>query len=255
MPVEKRPDCVTAEELVDYFDHRLEAGRERRLEEHLAVCEDCSGMAREVYALSMKWDQWTARAHADACATEARSLRALLDQALSRITKMNVVLSQKQLERWAAGAEGAVKVIIGEAANISRIVTEGLEMLLRPSAGWRFAPVEVSPRGIGPSSSGGPGRVTQVETSELSPSRMRALVAMDAAAGKITVSVENYPANRNYPDVLLVPMSEGAEPELGKWKSVYDPGSKTVNLYAEFSRRKPGEYFIAFEPLDEEESS
>jgi hypothetical protein len=252
MPVEKRPDCVTAEELVDYFDHRLEAGPERKLEEHLAACEDCSNMAREVYALSMKWDQWTARAHADACAAEAGSLHALLARALGRIRG---ALSNEQLERWKEGAEGAVKVIIGEAASITRIATEGLEILLRPAARWRFVPVEVSSRGIGPSASGGPTRVTQVETSELGPGRMRARVGMDAAAGKITVSVEKYPADRNYPAVLLVPMSKGAEPELGKWKSVHDPGSKTVKLYTEFSRQKPGEYFIAFEPLDGEESS
>jgi len=252
MPVEKRPGCVTAEELVDYFDRRLEAEPERRLEEHLAACEDCGSLAREVYALSMKWDQWTARSHADASAAEAGSLRALLDRALGRIRG---ALSKEQLERWKGGAEGAVKVVISEAANVTRIVTEGLETLLRPAARWQFIPVEASSRGVGPSARGKPGGVTQVETPEPGPGRMRARVGMDAAAGKITVSVEKYPADRNYPVVLLVPISEGAEPESGKWKSVPDPESKTVNLYAEFSRRKPGEYFIAFEPLDEERPS
>lgn len=77
---------------------------------------------------------------------------------------------------------------------------------------------------------------------------------MDAAAGKITVSVENFPAGRVYPRVLLVPMKEEGEPELGEWKSSRNPGLNTVDLYMEFSRRKPGEYFIAFEPVQGEES-
>lgn len=165
MPGGKRDECVTSEELMDYFDRRLAAGEELQLEEHMAECERCSSLARQIYALSARWDQWTAKTHADASVMGPAPLRALLAQALNRIRD---VLNREQFERWIKGAEGAVRVIVGETADVAEILTEGIEILLHPQASWHFAPARISQRGF---STGTPRQVTQVETLELGPDK------------------------------------------------------------------------------------
>jgi hypothetical protein len=248
MPDEKQQDrCITPEELVEYIDHHLVEDREIRLEEHIAECEHCGNIAREFYTLSARWERWTARTHADACSMEAGALRALLERALDKIGD---AIRPEDVGRWKRGAEGAVRVVIREIASLSEIMTEGLEDLLRPQAAWRFVPAALSPRGAG-THEGGVLIVIQVETSEVGPSGKRARIGMDPASGKIMVSVENHPEGRPYPRVLLIPLQEKGKPELGEWKSSQVPGSKVVSLYAQFSGRKPGEYFIAFEPIEE----
>ncbi len=246
MPSEERDGCFTPAELVDYFDHNLPEDQALRLEEHLTECDHCSNLAREVYALSAKWGRWTARTHAEAYAMEANAFRALLQRALEKI---GGAISRQAVESWKKGAEGAVRVVMREIAASSEIMTEGVESLLRPQASWSFAPVAVSPRGSAERVQGASASV-QVETPESCPGGRRARVGIDAAARRITVAVENHPAERPYPRVLLVPLQEGVEPEVGKWTSSSVPGSKTVDLYTQFSGRKPGEYLIAFEPTE-----
>ncbi|RPI23502.1 MAG: zf-HC2 domain-containing protein [Acidobacteria bacterium] len=244
MPIEERDNCVTPEELVDYFDHNLAQDQELQLEEHLGECDRCAGLAREVFQLSSEWEQWTAKTHGEACVSEPGWARDLLGRALDRISN---TIGPQAVERWKKGAEGAVRVVVRQMAT-SEIITEGVDTLLRPNASWHFVPIEISPRG-GAKRGQGPRAVIQVESPESGPEARRARVGIELATGDISVSFDNFPPGRPYPRVLLIPLKGEVDPEKPEWRPLSLPGAETV----EFSGLEPGEYFIAFEPVESAE--
>jgi len=55
---------VTADELMDYFEHSLSQEQQVVVEEHLAQCDKCTARGRQLRQLSEAWDGWSARNHA-----------------------------------------------------------------------------------------------------------------------------------------------------------------------------------------------
>ena len=52
--------------LLDYWDEKLPEWRMTEVEEHLADCDTCAGLARQVHELSSLMGKWTAKSHAEA---------------------------------------------------------------------------------------------------------------------------------------------------------------------------------------------
>jgi hypothetical protein len=69
----KTPEHYPAAVLLEYFEHRLPEAKEKKIEEHLGVCQQCAAEARKVRRFVHLWRNWTARSHAKAHRRNAKS--------------------------------------------------------------------------------------------------------------------------------------------------------------------------------------
>jgi len=249
---------ITLEELAYYFGTSLPEERESVIEEHLAECGQCTGLARQIHTLSFAWNRWTARTHGEAyqrvvltqhdpavpieVAVEhgPADLRTVLAGALETMREhVENPDWQRRLESWrgARRAEAAVRLIMEAPGKAPRIVTEGLEALLYPEGGWRFAlaswPVGargVRARGTAPSR-------------EMDRSQVRA--AVSDKSGEVMVYVDKLPLGQHLPLILLIPTRTWGEPKV-KLLERQDRGG----YLASFEGVEPGDYLVAFEPLE-----
>lgn len=226
---------ISSEDLASYVDGSLSEDREGILGEHLAECVECTERAWQMRAMSMVWDQWTAWTHGQA------HLRTVFNEALQTAALQEASASWRDRlarwqDRWAGKAEAAVRVVMEAPEKASRIVTEGLEALVRPEGGWQFAPAPGAIRAAGP--------------------RPSAPVKEAVAAGPPAASVRVYDVSRGVdvwlrglsdattpPLVLLVPLGGAAAPQV-RAPEQFSPGE----YLARFQNLPTGDYLVAFEP-------
>jgi hypothetical protein len=237
------------EELTSYLAMELSEAREMEIEEHLAVCDECTARAREAHLLTSLVQQWTAHAHGEAYR------RDLLARALAQLEAHEANPAWRERlrhwrERWAGRAEAAVRVVVAAPGAASRVVTEGLDALLRPGATWQFgaAPAAMPVRGV-VAREAAPPPVTVALASGAAPAR----VAVNDAAREIVARLEALPVGadpREPPFVALIPTTEGAEPR----RQPLERRRGATYWVARFADVSAGDYMVVFEPPREEDA-
>jgi len=235
---EATTEHVTPEELADYFEGKLPEDRECMIEEHLAECKECTEEARGVHVFAEVWQQWSARAHGEAY------WRVRLVNAIEVVAgKPQYATWRERLVRWrevwGGRAEAALRVLVGAKGTASKIETEGLDMLARAGAVWRFALV------LAPAFVRGTEAGAMRSTAALSPGRPRVRVAVNGDVREVVVRVDGLQPGQAAPLVLLIPAEEGREAKVAEPQR--QPG--VDYLIARFEHVESGDYLAAFEPM------
>ena len=245
MPDElKRPHITTAE-LVDYFDKDLTDDEEDRIELHLARCEECAQRAREASARCDLWERWSARTYSEAFLREV--VRNALESASGEEPEDHIW--KGRLHRWRSASsglvEGAVRVAIAAARNASQIVTEGMENLLRPGAGWQFT-LQTNPVAIRGAAGGrkAPPKTALAAGPGGSVARVK-VEDHDDRAREVVISIDQFPRSHTAPIVILTSIGNR-----GKDKPrILQMRRQGQGLIARFKDLPAGEYLVVFEPL------
>jgi len=245
MPDELKWTHVTNTQLVDYFDKDLTGDEEDRIEIHLARCEECAQRAREAYTRCNRWEQWSARSYNEAF------LRVVIRNALESVA--GEVLEDDtwkgRIYHWrsaSAGlADGVVKVTIEAVKNASRIVTEGMDDLLRPGARWQFT-LQTDPIAVRGAAGGRkqPPKIALAGGSGGSAARVK-VEDHDDSAREVVISVDQFPRSQPAPIVILTSIGNR-----GKDKPrILQMRRQGQGLIARYKDLPAGEYLVVFEPL------
>lgn len=265
MTHQRKPDHVPPEELDRYFGGELDEDGESRVEEHLATCSECSARAREIRALRHAMDEWTAEVHG-AAFWRARLESAVDSAAGARAGAAWHERLDRWRERWLGRAEGIALVMGGQAAEelsgflpmpfmgssasvpeaakrVARLVTTGLDDLLRPGAAWRFEPVPARTLRV----RGAPGKpeaagATREVAAAGTPRVIIRLTPRGGTGHVLEVRIEHLPADGQAPLVVIVP--EAGEP------MVREPSQDPTRseYVAVFEDPPAGSYVVALEP-------
>ncbi len=247
MTLEPKQGHLSSDELADYFLSLLPREREGQVEEHLADCEQCTRLGRQVHAASAVPASWTARAHGEA-RWRQRVAGALefLEQGAPH-TALQERLARWR-DRWSGLAEGAVMLVVETPGRASRIVTEGLEALLRPGSLWQFAPVAATPPTRGPARPDLPGGedtpVAPIVVAASGKTLVR--IALSEDEREVVVRLDRLPAGRAAPLVVLLPDDASQEPQVSEL--VRQP--ETDYYIARFSDLPAGQYVAFIEPVE-----
>ena len=227
------------EELADYFAGILPEDWENRIEIHFAWCAECTSQARRFQTFTQMWNRWTAPAHGEAYWGMALT-KAL--QATAQTHPHWRERLQRWRTHWAGKAEAAVRVVMAEPGMVSHLVTEGLEVVVRAGGRWRFAP---DPGVVPIRGTAVPGRGDLTPLIALAPGKPRARVAVSGDA-EVSIRVDEWPPGPLPPLVLWLPTSGKGQPQV---KALERPRGVPY-LSARFADIDPGEYLVAFEPLE-----
>ncbi|MBE9566537.1 MAG: hypothetical protein IMF16_07290 [Proteobacteria bacterium] len=234
----ERETHVLAEELSSYFECALPPERETIIEEHLAKCDACTEQARRVRGLLEMVGRWSAAAHGVAYwrAQVARALQAAAEQPQYQTWHEKL---HAWRATWGERVDAAVRVVVGTQGRASRVITEGLEELVRPSAPWRFALAPVPIPTTAP-----PGEPPPAPVVAVSEGQARARLSVSGDAREVVVRVERICPGTTPPLVMLIAAAEGAAPR------VVEPEKRPNASYfiARFEDVPPGEYLAVFEP-------
>ena len=247
MSDDSRAAHLLADELLDYFEEKLPDKRQCEVEEHLANCDPCTAMARNVRAFDEAWD-WTAEGH------RALYQRELLARALEAAETDKPALRDRLRtwrQRWAGLAEAALRVAVKASAATVSVVAEGLDGLARPGSTWRFSPAEQAQ-----SARGAPAdeTVSALLTTAVRPATPRARVAVRGGQmTEVEVRIDDLAPDAPSPVVLLIALELGQARSVRVVEAERRPGA-TYHI-ARFSNLAPGEYVVAFEPLAAPETS
>ena len=239
----EQPGHLTVDELDEYFEGELGEEQEEKLEEHLAECSECTEQARKMYILTHALSQWTARAHGEAYARVA--LVEGMRQAEARV--VTDATWRERIRRWRerrdAAAEEVVRVVMGAAGTASSVVSAGLEAIARPATGAVLTHAAVRTRGSVRRRGGDAEAPTSVA---VTPGRLQASVQVREEGRLVVVTVDDLPEDDAPPLVLLVAIAEETDPVVKELES--EPGAE--RLIARFEDLVPGDYLVAFEPLE-----
>lgn len=234
----------TMEALLDYFAGELPDTAGSTIELHMSSCDACAARGEEIFLLDEVWRSWNARRHG------GLHLRVTLARALAKAEQQ--VANREWRERlqhwrkaWAGTAEVALRTVLSAPAQASRTVAAGLEVLTRPGSPWSFAP---EPQAAGTwGEEDEDNDAAAIATSTLSPDQPRALVELKGGGdGEIVVRIDNLPAGGAAPLVLLIAVSADRDVIVQVAEVKLRQG--TNSHFARFSKLRPGEYIVAFEP-------
>lgn len=143
---------------------------------------------------------------------------------------------------WAGRAEAAVRVVIEAPGKAAYIVTEGLEALVRPGGIWQFttAPAQVRDPRSRERATPAPSPVAWTH------GRPQAQVAVRGEPREVEVRVYDWPSEEVPPLVLLVATQARVEPLIKE----PERQPQLAYLIARFEGVVPGDYVVAFEPLE-----
>jgi hypothetical protein len=178
---------------------------------------------------------------------ELRAAFAQVDEvavARRRIAAAMESLPTERRQGWLAGAQSAMKVVLGEARKSSRLLLEAAQGLLpaEPDA-WSFAPIVVE-------ATRGEAAPTKLESVDAASGMTRTVLVDDAGdVSRVLATIRNFPAQSLPPVLLIVEEQEGrgvtnimeVDPEVIGKSSAGD----TLNLRYE-AELPAGAYFAFF---------
>jgi hypothetical protein len=228
--------------LASFAAYQLSEDTQILVQEHLATCDDCAGSANIALRAFGLIDQWDARAHGTAyrwdrlrAALEAASRQPALAAWRDRLTHWS--------EQWVGQAQGIVQVVFEGTSSAARIVTDGMQDLVRPGPAWQFALVPTARPILG--SGRRRGQVPPVVVKASGEGTTVAQVAASGGRGEVEVQLSGLPIGVQPPLVMLVPSDHEGEPRLALPACLPDGDT----WLARFSGLEPGDYLVAFEPL------
>jgi hypothetical protein len=233
----------SAGELEDYFASALPDDREKAIEEHLAVCDDCTRTAREVRVLEELW-QWTAQEHGE---LYRREILEHAWEAAERDTRPDVL---ERLCRWRERgiewAEAGLHIVL----EGSRAAARGVDAFRRPQSKWRFdlMPQAIPVRGVSSAPTGSV--LLSTEESGAAPAARVAVRAGDHP--EVVVRVDRLAPLGTSPLVVLVDLSGGPPPVRTSRVEAVEGLDYGI---ARFDGLADGQYLLLFAPLDEFDSA
>jgi hypothetical protein len=227
---------LTIEELTDYFSADAFADTQVPLEQHLAECDACTQLGRQVYASTLLVSRWSKVGTPAAEQILLPALMTLIERTSSSAVRERL---RKWADSWSGRAEGAIRMTIETTSKASQIFTEGLADLLRPGARWQFALASVQSPVRGKSDS-------ETISLALATGTAPARVAVSGQSGEVEIRIDSLPADLKPPLVILTSSAKGFEPRVNELNRA--PG---VSYWmTRFDGLEPGEYVVALEPLD-----
>jgi hypothetical protein len=225
------------EELVDYFRSDALPEKQDLVEQHLAVCDACTELGRQVYASTLLIDRWSKGGGHSKLARQI-----LYPALLTLIERTSDPALVERLRNWAnvwsGMAEGALRMTIEASTKASRIITEGMEDFLVPGARWQFALATAHTPVRGESD-------VQTVSLALAPGTPQARVAVSGESGEVEVRVDHLSSDQQAPLVILTSVAKGFEPQVNELRRA----PETVYWIARFDGLEPGEYVVALEPM------
>lgn len=231
---------IQREELINYFDGSFaeDNGRARRLEEHLAECDDCVEKAKEIRKSAAAYLRWTAESHGEAYR------QSVMASALEQAPNDPANQAWKEgLRRWkdkgAALQENTVRFVMDSAGKAARFLSEQVDAVKETGASLTLAApgfrvqgaIPLRTRGGAPSKTGG-----------TKAGALKADVTVEA--GVVQVRVDRLPSGRDSILVMLIPFKSGEKPMVAALTDTTKPP-----LTAVFPEIHSGDYIVAFEPL------
>jgi hypothetical protein len=248
---------ISREELMDYVAELLPEEREAEIDLHLAACDDCAVTASQTRAMSVIWDNWTLRTHAEA----HRQVR--LAEILNQIPGLDAQ-QRGWLERWLQATLGrataAARLILDAASQTAELVTEGLEAITLAASPWRLSLVGVQANQLSRGSATSTGRdLSQSAAPDVPQVSMQVGQAQPGGPWPILVRIEGLTREQQQanPRVLLIPTGVKAPPLARVPQAPSTParsGSPSNVAFALFEEVPPGEYLVVVEPSGEGES-
>jgi len=230
------------ETLASYALQELPEDKQLDVQEHLADCDRCAGSVHLAIRASGLVDRWTAQTHG------AAALQGVLVHALDVVRAQPALAAWRDrltawAERWAGQAEATLRIVLDAPGTAARVLTEGMQELARPGASWQFAPAPaaIPTRGAGRRRAAGQTVVVSAD-GDGTPS---ARVAVSGERREVVVRLDDLPASRLAPLVLLIPADHAGDPRLALPQRSPDDDA----WIARFEGLEPGDYLIAFEPL------
>ena len=236
MPNNTLTKHITPEELIDYFEGVLPEDRDDDIEEHFALCDQCTHQARQFQDLSHAFEGWTAKAHGEAY------LRALMEGALQEAEDalMNAAWKErvrKWREQWSGKAQAAVRVVIEVREKAIQVVSEDLGSLL------------ISPGHTQPLPAGGTVRTRGTARPSRvrgAPDRRKQIAPSVTLEGKELVVRVKLPPEPKRLAVFVVQANEGYEVEVKELQH----SRRTNDLVARFEAVEATEYVVLVEPAE-----
>jgi 3-dehydroquinate synthase class II len=215
------------EEIFAYIWKELAEEREIEVGEHLADCEVCVKLSREIFKTKIFWEGWTAKLHGEIY--WQKKIKDSLQVALE--TTSNPALKAR-LENWIrtcqAKVRAAVEIVLEEARGMSKVITELPKAIFAP-ASLQFAYVAAVR-----------GEKTKGEIKVVSKEKEGVWITTDTLNKKIIVQIED--TVKIPPLVILI--SQENKPLVAQPKKV--SGTRFYSVY--FENIPAGEYTLIFEP-------
>jgi hypothetical protein len=263
MNAEMFANHISREELMDYVAELLPEKREAEIDLHLAACDDCAVTASQIHAMSVVWDNWTLRTHAEA----HRQVR--LAEVLNQVPGLD---AQRRgwLERWLQTASGrataAAWLILDATSQAAKLVTEGLDAITLAASPWRLSLVVPQAHRPSRGSAIDTGREpSRSSTPDVPQVYIQVGQARPGGPRPILVRVEGLTLEQQQANPLVVLISTGIEaPPLRCVLQAPAPssqarrgspsGSPSKVAFALFEEVSPGEYLVVVESGGEGES-
>ncbi len=243
MASEAGSEHMSFEDVVTYLDKATSDVEEEQIETHLARCDSCVERVRRAYELCRSWAGWTAETYRDAL------LRHLLRKALESAAlegQSSLSNLKKRIDVWlkqSAGlADGVVRVVLAKSRSTSKVITDGMDGLLRPEALWHFEPKLATGGVRGTIGSVAPDPHVTAEKGNLGA---HVKVEQREGSNEIVVRLDGLPEKQAPPAVLLVSIGE----EKGPAFKVAELKRKAGGLIARLEDVPEGDYMLAFEPI------
>lgn len=233
MSEQSKKGCYSAEELVDYFSPDASPDEQYAVERHLAGCERCLQLGRQVYSATLLLDRWSNEARRIVYPT----LVALIEKTSDSTLKQRL---RNWIEAWSGRADGAVRMVIESSNRAAQIITEGMEDFLRLGARWQFTLEPASER----ISVRGPSKGVPISVA-IAPGSPQATVAVMSDIGQVEVTIDNMSADKKPPLVILASAHGEVEPQV-KEISI----ARASYGVATFEGVTAGEYLVVLEPTD-----
>jgi len=233
MSDQAKRQCLTPDELMDYFEGRLEPTQTRAAEEHLADCAECTRQARLLHGFDRAWAWWTAATHGEAHA-RAEVLRAL--DAAAR--QPQYAPWKERLDDWRERWRGRAAALLRFALSPPARREPAHEPAPRGGF-WQLALVTALMQAGAPEPS-----AEREPAAALDRATPQARIAVKTETGEVLVRVYNLRPDEPPPLVLLI-SEEGRAPMLAATERHPDADHVT----AQFEGVEPGEYWAVIEPL------
>ncbi len=218
----------TKEEIERYIWEELPVEREIEIGEHLAICKECTKLAKEECKTKLLWENWTAKTHGEIYWQKriSTALETALESAKTPALKRRL---ETWLKEWKGKVGGIVDIILGGVEKTGRVITNLPQTLLAPQS-LQFTQVSV---------------VRGTEKAEgvikvISKKQPEVQVITDIVNRKVIVQME---ASEKMPPLVILSPEKGspliAEPQQIEGTNFYDVCFENISA---------GEYTLIFEP-------
>lgn len=241
----KYSNHISSDEFVDYFEMQLSDSQEKIIEEHVADCDQCTEIARQINSFLTVWNQWTAEHHG-----LLHKLIAFNDAFVLAKEQVEISSWRDRLEvwqkRWSQNVSSVVKKIDDFSDQTRSLVGDRIASLIETidfSVNQLIPQPVIRTRGIRTiGTSRGQGE--QIRTEKINLTIEKPVIHIKTPKSlTLEVTLKNIDWIEHAPLVLLVTNDKKAVINEAIWKKDL---KKWIVIFPDI---EPGTSFIALEPI------